>query len=124
MGISGQFLDMPIVNVGTASNLFTTLKSSLNNFGIDFSNALAFMSDTTNVIRSGVQKLIKEENPNTYDVGCICHLADLTVKAGMESLPVNIEQLFVDIFYHFLHSSKRRQEFIGARCSLLSLKKF
>ena len=81
------------------------------------------MSDTTNVmkgVRSGVQKLIKEENPNSYDVGCICHLEDLTVKAGMESLPVNIDQLFVDIFYHFLHSSKRRQEFINIWCSLFT----
>lgn len=40
--------------------------------------------------RSGVQKLIKVENPFLYDAGCICHLADLTVKAGMLSLPVDI----------------------------------
>ena len=72
------------------------------------------MSDTTNVMkgmRSGVQKLIKEENPSTYDVGCICHLADLAIKAGMKGLLVDIDQLFIDIFYYFYHSSKRTQEF-------------
>ena len=77
-----RFLDMPIVNIGTANNLFSALKSSLERFNLDFSNALAFMSDTTNVMkgaRSGVQKFIRDQNPFLYDVGCICHLADLTV---------------------------------------------
>ena len=64
------------------------------------------MSDTTNVMkgaRSGVQKLIKNEIPTLYDVGCICHLADLT---ALKALPVDIDQLFIDIFYHFHRSSK------------------
>ena len=55
-----RFLDMPIVNVGTAANLSDALKSSLLKHGLDFKNAVAFMSDTTNVMkgaRSGVQKL-------------------------------------------------------------------
>ena len=97
-----RFLDMPVVNVGNAQNLFDALKLSLAGKGLDFSKAVAFMSDTTNVMkgaRSGVQKLIKNENPTLYDVGCICHLADLTVKAGMSTLPLDIDQLFVDIFY-------------------------
>jgi hypothetical protein len=109
-----RFLDMPAVNIGTASNLFSAVKASLLKHGLDFSKAIAFMSDTANVMkgaRSGVQKLIKDENPHVYDVGCICHLADLTVKAGMKALPVDIDQLFVDTFYHFHHSSKRTQEF-------------
>ena len=84
--IRTRFLDMPVVNIGTASNLFRALKSSLEKFGMDFAKALAFMSDNTNVMkgaRSDVQKLIKNENPFLHDVGCICHLADLTVKAGI-----------------------------------------
>lgn len=81
------------------------------------------MSDTTNVMkgrRSGVQRLIKNENPTLCDVGCICHLADLTVKAGMCTLPLDIDELFVDIFYYFHHSSKRKQEFIDLWCSLFT----
>ena len=93
---------MPVVNIGTAANLFQALNESLAKNGLGFSNAVAFMSDTTNVMkgkRSGVQKLIRDENPFLLDVGCICHLADLTVKAGLETLPVDIDQLFIDIFY-------------------------
>ncbi len=52
------------------------------------------------VVRSGVQKLIKNECPNLLDVGCICHLADLTIKEGMKTLPVDIDQLFIDVFYY------------------------
>ena len=118
-----RFLDMPVVNIGTARNLFEALKSSLTQKGMDFSKAVAFMSDTTNVmkgVRSGVQKLIKNEHPTLYDVGCICHLADLTVKAGMTTLPIDIDQLFIDIFYFFYHSSKRKQEFVDLWCSLFT----
>ena len=100
---------MPVVNIGTAKNLFDALKLSLTNKGLDFSKALSFMSDNANVmkgVRSGVQKLIKNEHPNLYDVRCICHLADLTVKAGMKTLPLDIHQLSIDTFYFFYHSSK------------------
>ena len=118
-----RFLDMPIVNIGTAANLFEALKESVTKNGLSFDNVVSFMSDTTNVMkgaRSGVQKLIKDAIPTLYDVGFICHLADLTVKAGLKALPVNIDQLFIDIFYYFHHSSKRKQQFIHLWCSLFS----
>ena len=79
--IRTRFLDMPIVNVGTARNLFDALKLSLSNNGLDFNKCVTFMSDTTNDMkgaRSGVQNLIKNECSNILDVGCICHLADLS----------------------------------------------
>lgn len=110
-----RFLDMPVVNIGTARNIFQALSDSLGKKELDFTKAVAFMSDTASVMkgaRSGVQKLFKNEMPHLYDVGCICHLADLTIKAGMETLPVDINQLFVDIFYYFYHSSKRGQLFV------------
>ena len=96
-----RFLDMPIVNIGTAQNLFEALKSSLSKNGLDLSKPLPSMSDTTNVMkgaRSCVQKLIENEHPSLYDVGCICHLADLTIKAGMKTLPIDTDQLFINIF--------------------------
>ena len=38
-----RFLDMPIVNIGTARNLFDALKLSLSSYDLDFSKCLAFM---------------------------------------------------------------------------------
>ena len=115
-----RFLDIPVVNIGTAQNLFCALKKSLEKYNVDFTKAIAFMSDTANVMkgcRSRVQKLIKNGIPQLNDVGCICQLADLTIKAGMAKLPVDIDQLFIDIFYH---SSKRNQEFANLWCSLFT----
>ena len=101
--ISTKFLDMPVVNVGSAQNIFSALRESLQQHGLDFSKAVAFMSDTASVFRSGLHK---REIPQLYDVPCICHLADLAAKGGMQQLYVDIDQLFVDIFYYFYHSSK------------------
>ncbi len=118
-----RFLDMPVVNIGTVQNIFHALKGSLNKQGLDFTKAVAFMSDTASVMkgcRSGVQKLIRNEIPHLYDVGCINHLADLTIKAGVNTLPIDIDQLFIDIFYYFYNSSKRNQQFADHWCSLFT----
>ena len=117
-----RFLDMPIVNISTARNLFDALKSSHAKHGLDFSKAMSFMSDTANVMkgaRSGVQKLIKDEYQYVYDFGCICHMADLAIKSGIKVLPIDIDQLFIDVCYYFYHySSKRKQQFTDHWCSL------
>lgn len=42
---------------------------------------------------------------------CIYQLANLTIKAELERLPIDLDQLFVDIFYHYFHSSKYKQDF-------------
>ena len=86
--IHTTFFDMPVVNIGTAQNLFVArLKESLSRNGLDFSKCIAFMSDITNVIkgvRSGVQRLIRNECPHVLDVGCICHLATSLSKLVLE----------------------------------------
>ena len=85
--------------------------------GFDFKNAVVFVN-TTNVMKganSGVQKQIKDNNPSLYDVDSICHLADLTGKAG------RIVQLISTSFslsFIFNHSSKRKQQFADLWCSL------
>ena len=38
----------------------------------------------------------------------------------MATLPVDIDQLFIDIFYYFYHSSKKNQEFADLWCSLFT----
>ena len=66
--VKTRVLDLPVVNIGTAENLFSAIKESLSKYNLDFSKAITFMSDTTNIMkgaRSGVQKLIKRgKNPS------------------------------------------------------------
>ena len=61
---------------------------------------------------SGLQKLIKDEYPRVLDVGCICHLTNLTIKTRMQSLPINIDQLFIDVFYYFNQSVRGSKNFV------------
>lgn len=71
-----------------------------------------------------MQKRIKNEHQILYDVSRICYLADLTVKAGLKALPVDIDQSFIDVTYYY--SSKRKQEFVicGALFSQLNQRLF
>ena len=112
-----RILDMPVVNIGPATNLFQALKESLTKNGLSFDNTVSFMSETANVMKGAEAE---DEIPTLYDVGCICHLADLTIKAGLKALPVNIDQLFIDIFYYFHHSSERKQQFVNLWYSLFT----
>lgn len=86
---------MPIVNIGTARIVFHALTESLSKLGLDFSQAISFMSETTNVMKGARSEVAKTQNPSAV---CICHIANLTTKARMQALPINIDQLFVDIY--------------------------
>ncbi len=90
--VKTRFLDMPVVNIGNAFSPFRALQNSLENHGLISLKLFLFISDTTNVMKgaySGVLKLNKEQNPTLYDVGCICHLVNLTIKAGLQELPID-----------------------------------
>ena len=41
-----RFLDMPVVNIGTARSIFQALSDSLKNNRLDFTKAIAFMSES------------------------------------------------------------------------------
>ncbi len=87
--------------------ILCALKFTLQKYNLDFSKAIGFLSDTASVMkgcRSGVQILIKNQNPKLYEFCCICH-ADLCIKAGVKTLPLDIDQIFIDIYYYFHHSS-------------------
>ena len=51
------------------------------------------------------------EQPHVFSVACTCHLAALCAAAGLKTLPVSIDNLLIDVFYHFKHSSKKVHEF-------------
>ena len=48
------------------------------------------------------------------DVHCICHLVSLCVKSAVKVPPLKVDDLLVDIYYHFRNSVNRivsRKEF-------------
>ena len=100
------FLDMSICNSGTAQSIFDQLDATFEANGIPWKNVVAFVNDnckTLIVKRNSVVTKIKAKNSAVFDIGCVCHLVNLCTVAGVKALPVPVEDLLVDVFYHFQH---------------------
>jgi hypothetical protein len=52
---------------------------------------------------NSVLSRVKEANPNVYDLGCVCHLANICVQKAVKTLPLPIDELLVEVYYHFHH---------------------
>ena len=64
-------------------------------------------------VRNSVISKIKQKQPNVFSFGCMCHLATLCAAAALKKLPVSVDNLLVDIFYHFKYLAKRWTEYSG-----------
>jgi len=53
--------------------------------------------------KSSVLTRIRDKQPDVFNIGCICHLASLCIGAGMKNLTVKVDELLIDIYYHFEH---------------------
>ena len=108
--LTTRHLDTVAVINLTANGIFAGLESTLKNYGILFSNMLSFTSDTCSVMkgaRKGVIAYLRKEQPKVLDVHCTCHVVSLSIKAVTKTLPIKVDELLVDIYYHFHHSVKR-----------------
>ena len=93
----------------SAEGIFVGLKETLDRYNIPFINLISFTSDTCNVMkgrRNGIIAKLKELQSSIIDVNCICHLLNLCVKSAIKTLPLKVDDLMVDVFYHFKHSVK------------------
>lgn len=71
---------------------------------IPWCNVVAFESDNCNVMKGknkGVLGRIKKVNGRVIDYGCICHLTNLCNQAAMKALPLDVDELLVNIYFHF-----------------------
>ena len=62
-------------------------------------------------IRNSVLSRVREKQGNIFSLACVCHLIALSAASGLKALPFSVDNLLIDIFYHFKHSSKCWQEF-------------
>ena len=100
---------MAVVDL-TANGIFAGLESTLQKYGIPFSNMLSFTSDTCSVMkgaRKGVITYLRKKQPKVLDIHCTCHLVSLSVKSATKTLPIKVDEFLIDIYYHFHHSVKR-----------------
>ena len=109
-----RFLDAPVVNIATGETLFQAIAQVLEARSIPWRNVIGFASDSASVMvgkRNSVLSRVIQQQGDVFSMGCVCHLAALCAAAGLKQLPLSIDDLLVDIFYHFKHSSKRHAEF-------------
>ncbi|KAI6648087.1 hypothetical protein LOD99_11896 [Oopsacas minuta] len=104
-----RFLAMPICNIATAQNLFDALSTVFEKCNLPWENVIGFASDTANVMvgaRNSVLSRIGEKQPRVFGLECLCHLAHLCGAAALKSLPISVDVLLIDVFYHFKYSAK------------------
>ncbi|XP_033744260.1 zinc finger BED domain-containing protein 5-like [Pecten maximus] len=109
-----RFLAMPICNIGTGENIFKHLNEIFIENEIPWKNCISFMSDNCSVMtgrNNSVISRIREVQPDIFDLGCICHLANLCTVAAVKSLPLPVEDLLIYVYYHFHHSAKRKEQY-------------
>ena len=44
---------------------------------------------------------VRERQPNVFNVGCICHLADLCASSGVKKLSLPVDEFLFDVHFHF-----------------------
>lgn len=59
---------------------------------------------------NSVLSRVKVKQTDVFSQECTCHLANLCLLKGVSELPVDVGDLFVDLFYHIDKSSKRKEE--------------
>ena len=57
--------------------------------------------------KNGVIAKLRAKQPKVIDVHCICHAVDLCVKLAVKALLLKVDDLLIDLYYHFHHSFKR-----------------
>ena len=108
------FLDCPVCNIATGETPFQALSTVLEDRAIPWGNVIGFGSDSASVMvgrRNSVLSRVLQQQPEVFSLGCVCHFAALCAAAAIKKIPVPIDGLLIDVYYHFQHSSKRYHEF-------------
>lgn len=50
---------------------------------------------------NSVLSRIREVQPEVFDLGCVCHLANIVCQAGVKKIPLPVEDLLVETYFHF-----------------------
>ena len=114
--IVDALLDTIKVENGTAQHLYQAVKSLLKKRGIPFENIVGFGSDNCPTMmgeRSGFKKLLKDDIPSVFIMGCICHSMALCASHAVNVLPSFLETFLKDVSSYLSRSSKRKRDFMA-----------
>ena len=109
-----SLLDAVEVEDGTAQGLYKVVQTLLAQRNIPIKNIIGFASDNCSTMmgtKSGFQKLLQQDVPSVFILGCICHSLALCASYASKFLPSWLEVLVKSISLYFSHSCKRQQTF-------------
>ena len=69
---------------------------------ISWARCIGFAGDNCNTMigaKNSVLTRVRERQPNVFNIGCICHLADLCAAAGVKQLSVPVDDFLFDIHF-------------------------
>jgi hypothetical protein len=88
-------LDMPsLKESSTGENIFRLMDTVLTSKEISWQNCVSFACDNANVMmgqHKGVVAYLHQKNPETFVVGCPCHLIALAAGKAANALPVKVD---------------------------------
>lgn len=122
-----EFLDMCLTKgpeAGIADAIFNKIDECLTKHEIRWENCKGFSVDNTNVNigkSNSIKSRVIQKNKNVFFMGCPCHIVHNTASKAMSEFgsmcDFDIEDFFVDLFYWFEKSTKRKG-FLEEFCSL------
>ena len=73
-------------------------------------------------VHNSVFSRVRSKLPGVFSLGCLCHLANLCATSALKTLSLSVDNLLIDVFYHFKYSSKRWEEFCDIQAEFEDIK--
>lgn len=112
--VVSRFLDMCLCS---SAAYFEKVEEVFNTKSIPWCNCIAFSVDSTSVNvgrHNSIKTRLEAKSPAFYTLGCPCHFIHNAAHKAAKKLELasgfDVEELAVDVFYYFDHSTKRKGE--------------
>ena len=111
-----KFYDMCASSSSTAVGIFNAINNSMEKNMVSWDKCVSLGVDNTSVNVGKHNSVIVEARKKNKDIilmGCPCHIAHNTASKATKSFvnvvkEFDVEQLLVDVYFHFDYSSKRK----------------
>lgn len=113
-----KFLDMCKSRESNAKAIFRAIDTAMSKYGVSWDKCVSLGVDNTSVNVGRHNSVIVEARKKNEDIilmGCPCHIAHNAAKKATDVFSkingFDIDELLVDVYFHFDYSSKRKNLF-------------
>ena len=119
LDVVDSLFDTVIIESGTAQNLYNAIKNISQEKNIPLDNIIGFGSDNCSTMmgkKISFQKLLTDDIPSVFVMGCVCHSFALCASKAVSVLPSYLEIFLRDTTAYFSRSGKRQRFSANSRC--------